>query len=130
MLKKTLVLGASLNPERYSNIAINRLTNSGIDVIALGLKTGEVAGVPIIKSIVNETQLETNLTVYDDVHTVSLYLNSKRQEAYYDYIISLQPKRVIFNPGTENESFYKILDEHNIFYEAACTLVLLQMRSY
>ena len=64
--------------------------------------------------------------VYQDIETVTLYLNPQRQNANYDYILGLNPKRVIFNPGTENPEFYKLLNENNIYYEVACTLILLQ----
>ncbi|AJR03416.1 CoA-binding protein [Siansivirga zeaxanthinifaciens] len=120
MNKKTLVVGASLKPDRYSNFAIRKLKNSNIEVVALGLKSGEVAGVFISKDLVD----------YKDIHTVTLYLNPQNQIAYYDYIVSLKPKRVIFNPGTENSEFYKILDENNINYEVACTLVLLSTNQF
>lgn len=120
MKKKTLVIGASLKPERYSNIAINRLINYNHEVKAFGLRAGEVNGV----------RIDTELLSYIAVDTVTLYLNPKRQEAYYNYIIGLNPKRVIFNPGTENSEFYKLLDESNIEYEVACTLVLLGTGQY
>lgn len=120
MNKKTLVLGASLKPNRYSNYAIQRLVANHHDVVAFGLKKGMVSGVEIDK----------DLLPYEDIDTVTLYLNPKRQETYYNYIISLKPKRVIFNPGTENAEFYKILKEKNIAFEAACTLVLLSTNQY
>ncbi|MDX1278101.1 CoA-binding protein [Oceanihabitans sediminis] len=120
MNKRTLVIGASLNPDRYSNMAINRLVNHNHETLAIGLRNGEVAGVNI----------DTELKPYEDVDTVTLYLNPKRQEEYYDYIVSLKPKRVIFNPGTENPEFYAILKENNIAFETACTLVLLGTNQY
>ncbi len=98
-MKKTLVIGASLKPTRYSNIAINRLTLYKHPVVALGLRKGEVAGIPI----------ETEKIPFKGIDTVTLYLNPQRQAEYYDYIISLNPKRVIFNPGTENPEFYSLL---------------------
>lgn len=119
-MKKTLVLGASLKPSRYSNLAINRLINNDHPVEAIGLRKGEVAGVSI----------STEKEEFDSIDTVTLYLNPKRQEKYYDYIVSLKPKRVIFNPGTENPEFYKILKENNIEFEVACTLVLLGTNQY
>ncbi|MCB0444183.1 MAG: CoA-binding protein [Gelidibacter sp.] len=118
--KKTLVFGASLNKERYSNVAIHRLVNHGHEVLAFGLKKGKVAGVTI----------DTVLQPYEGVDTVTLYLNPKRQEEFYNYISSLNPKRVIFNPGTENPEFYKLLKENNIDFEVACTLVLLSTNQY
>ncbi|MBP0905141.1 CoA-binding protein [Mariniflexile gromovii] len=120
MNKKTLVLGASLNPRRYSNFVIQKLVNHKIETVAVGLKEGEVAGVPI----------HTDMFLFKDVHTVTLYLNAKNQKEYYDYIVSLNPKRVIFNPGTENPEFYRILRENNIPFESACSLVLLSTNQY
>lgn len=119
-MKKTLVVGASLNPLRYSNKAILKLVDKGHPVVAIGLRVGEVAGVKIIKN--NES--------FETIDTVTLYLNPKRQEAFYNYIVSLNPERVIFNPGTENPEFYKILNENNIDFEEACTLVLLSTNQY
>jgi predicted CoA-binding protein len=119
-MKKTLVIGASLNPSRYSNLAINRLVNHQHPVEAIGLKKGEVAGITISTEKVN----------FDDIDTVTLYLNPQRQAEYYDYIISLKPKRVVFNPGTENPEFYEILKKNNIENEVACTLVLLGTNQY
>lgn len=118
--KKTLVFGASLNPNRYSNIAIHRLKRYEHEVIAFGLREGSVAGVNI----------QTELIPFTDVDTITLYMNAKRQEPFYDYLISLQPNRVIFNPGTENPEFFKRLKAANIQYEAACTLVLLGTNQY
>jgi predicted CoA-binding protein len=120
MKKNTLVLGASLKPERYSNMAINRLRNYNHNVKAFGLREGEV----------NTVTIDTELVHYDGIDTVTLYLNPKRQEDYYDYIIGLAPNRVIFNPGTENIEFYELLNENDIRYEIACTLVLLGTGQY
>ena len=119
-MKKTLVIGASLNPARYSYLAINRLTQYNHPVIAIGLREGEVNGVQITKERTN----------YKDIDTFTLYLNPSRQKDFYDYIISLNPKRIIFNPGTENPEFYEILKNNNIESEAACTLVLLGTNQY
>jgi len=120
MKKKTLVLGASLKPNRYSNYAIHKLVNKDIAVVAIGLKKGIVAGV----------EIQTELVTGNDIDTVTLYLNPKRQEEYYQYIISLNPNRVIFNPGTENNEFYSLLKKENIQVEVACTLVLLSTNQY
>ncbi|MGY0391975.1 CoA-binding protein [Bizionia sp. KMM 8389] len=120
MNKKTLVIGASLKPNRYSHIAINRLVSYNHEVVAIGLRSGTVAGIPI----------DTDQKQYPDIDTVTLYLNPSRQEAYYNYIVSLSPNRVIFNPGTENAEFYKLLDATGIDYEIACTLVLLSTNQY
>lgn len=120
MNKTTLVFGASLKPERYSNIAINRLLDNEIEVLAYGMKKGTVGKV----------EIDTDLKDYKNIDTVTLYLNPKRQEEYYSYIVSLKPRRVIFNPGTENPEFYSMLKENNITFEVACTLVLLATNQY
>lgn len=120
MNKKTLVLGASLKPNRYSNYAIQRLVGNNVETVAFGLRKGTVSGV----------EIDTDLLPYENVHTVTLYINPKRQKEYYNYIVSLKPERVIFNPGTENPELYSILKENNIFFEAACTLVLLSTNQY
>ncbi len=126
-MKKTLVIGASLKQDRYSNIAINRLVESNIKVVAIGLRKGVVAGIEILKSTQKK---DLNNLKFEGIHTVTLYLNAKRQVEYYDYIVSLKPIRVIFNPGTENEEFYNLLTKNNIDYEIACILVLLRMKVY
>lgn len=120
MKKKTLVLGASLNASRYSNLAINRLVFYDQPTVAVGLKKGDVAGVSI------STEKEN----FEDIDTVTLYLNPQRQKEYYEYILSLKPNRVIFNPGTENPEFYELLKENKIEPEVACTLVLLGTNQY
>ncbi|QDO94076.1 CoA-binding protein [Formosa sediminum] len=120
MNKKTLVIGASLKAERYSNKAIKRLVGAKQETVAFGLRSGIVSGVNI----------DTDLVQYEDVDTVTLYLNPNRQVQYYDYIVGLHPKRVIFNPGTENPEFYEILNSNGIDYEIACTLVLLATNQY
>ena len=118
--KKTLVIGASLKPNRYSNLAINRLITYQHTVVAIGLRKGVVAGV----------EIATEKIPFENIHTVTLYLNPQRQEEYFDYVISLKPKRVIFNPGTENPAFYKLLQQNNVEVEVACTLVLLSTNQY
>ena len=120
MNKKTLVLGASIKPNRYSNYAINGLVDNQHEVVAIGQREGVAAGVTI----------ETELVSFIDVNTVTLYLNPKRQEAFYNYIVSLNPERVIFNPGTENPELCAILKKNNIAFEESCTLVLLSTNQY
>lgn len=117
---KTLVFGASLKPERYANIATKRLLKYNHEVVAFGIREGSIETVTI----------DTELKQYDDIDTVTMYINPKRQEAYYDYIISLKPRRVIFNPGTENPAFMELLTKNNIEHEMACTLVLLSTNNY
>lgn len=119
-MEKALVFGASLKPERYSNIAIKRLVQKNIETVAFGLKKGEVSGV----------QINDNLKGFQNIHTVTMYVNPKRQKDYYNDIVNLRPKRVIFNPGTENLEFYNILKQNDIEVEVACTLVLLATDQY
>lgn len=120
MQKKTLVLGASENPSRYSNIAINRLTGYDHPVVAIGRRQGNVAGI----------EFDTDTPEYENIDTVTLYLNPTNQQPYYDYILSLKPKRVIFNPGTENEELMTLLRDNNIEPVIACTLVMLSTNQY
>jgi len=127
MLKHTLVLGASLKPNRYSNVAIKRLREHDHPVTAVGLLEGAVQDVSIITFESAFAKAEDHKNKY---HTITLYLGAKNQVAYYDYIISLNPERVIFNPGTENPALYRLLEENNIAYEASCTLVLLATNQY
>ena len=108
-------MGASLRPDRYSNYAIHSLIDKNIEAIGLGLKEGNINGVKIHIGLQN----------FENIHTITVYLGPKRQRDYYDYIISLRPQRVIFNPGTKNQELEDLLDENNIFYESSCTLVLL-----
>ncbi|HEY8399271.1 MAG TPA: CoA-binding protein [Flavihumibacter sp.] len=113
--KKTLVLGASENPERYSNLAIKSLRNKKHEVIAVGKRPGRVEDVPI----------QTGLPELVGVDTVTLYLSPANQRAYYDYILSLKPKRIIFNPGAENPELAELARNNHIYPQEACTLVLL-----
>lgn len=121
MKKPTLVLGASTNPSRYSNIAIKRLRQYGHPVLALGLREGEVEDVHIDTEVTPEMQ---------NIHTITLYVGPQNQPVYYTTILELHPQRVIFNPGTENPELEKRLREKNIFFEHACTLVLLSLDNY
>jgi predicted CoA-binding protein len=118
--KKTLVLGATTKPDRYAFRAINMLVEKGHTVLAIGQNAGEVAGVKIY----------TKAIPVKNVDTVTLYLNPTRQRDYYNYIIEAQPKRVVFNPGTENPELYQLLELNNIKAEVACTLVLLATNQY
>lgn len=113
--KTTLVLGASDNPSRYSNMAINKLRQSGHPVIAIGKRLGIVAG----------TALETETRRIADLDTVTLYLNPANQKEYYQYILNQKPKRIIFNPGAENEELSALAKQKGIETMEACTLVLL-----
>jgi len=119
-MKKTLIIGASNNPERYAYKAADRLLNHGHEIEMLGLRNDTVFGKTI----------DTDRKQYQGIDTVTLYIGPQRQPDYYEYILSLQPKRVIFNPGTENEEFEDLLTKNNIFAEEACTLVLLGTGQY
>ena len=113
--KKTLVLGASDNPTRYSNLAMNRLHGHGHPVVAIGRRQAKAGGIDI----------ETDKKQYTDIDTVTLYLNPAHQKEYYDYILSLHPKRIIFNPGAENPELEQLAHANGIQPLEACTLVLL-----
>lgn len=115
-----MVLGASENPARYSFLAVNRLRANGHPVIAIGNKKGQISETPIITEHPKE----------QGVDTVTLYLNPALQKQYYDYILSLAPKRIIFNPGTENEELEELAKEKGIEPIEACTLVLLSTGQY
>lgn len=118
--KKTVVLGASDNPARYSNMAIKRLQAYKHPVVAVGKKQTAVNGIAVHKEQVQE----------EGVDTVTLYLNPQNQVPYYDYILGLKPKRIIFNPGTENEELWQMAKENGIQPVEACTLVMLGTGQY
>ncbi|MGQ1948109.1 CoA-binding protein [Geofilum sp. OHC36d9] len=120
MRNKTLIIGASINPERYSYKAAEKLLAHKHEIYLIGNRAGVLFGNEITK----------NHPAYTDVDTVTMYVSAKNQTGYYDYILSLKPRRVIFNPGTENKEFAKQLEEQGIIAEEACTLVLLSTNSY
>ena len=119
-MKKTLVLGASTNPIRYSNAAVHRLAQGGFEVVPVGVREGKISGVTI----------EQGKPALENIHTITLYLNPERQQEYYDYILSLNPKRIIFNPGTENPELIRLAREKGIEVEMGCTLVMLAVGQY
>ena len=118
--KKTLVIGASSNPARYSYLVVQKLSAHQLPVVALGLKKGTIGNVTI----------ETDRKQLDQIDTVTLYINPTHQKDYYDYILSLQPKRIIFNPGTENDELFELAQQNGILPVEACTLVLLSTGQY
>ena len=118
--KKTVVLGASTNPSRYSNMAVHKLNRYGHPVIPIGVRKGAINGITI----------QQGTPAIEAIDTVTLYLNPLRQKSNYDYILGLQPKRIIFNPGTENPELMRLAHEKGIEVEIACTLVLLSMGNY
>ena len=117
---KTLVVGASINPERYAYKAIQLLVKHQIEVVPMGVKPGFVANLLIVSPLI----------VQINIHTITLYLGTSKQEPYYDFILKINPKRVLFNPGTENPKLAKLLNEKGILWENACTLVLLSTNQY
>ena len=117
---KTLVIGASINPERYAYKAIHLLVKHEIEVVPMGVKPGYVANLLIVSPLI----------VQINIHTITLYLGTSKQEPYYDFILKINPKRVLFNPGTENPKLAKLLNEKGILWENACTLVLLSTNQY
>ena len=96
------------------------LVDKGHSVLAIGQNAGEVAGIKI----------NTKAIPLKNIDTITLYLNPARQKEYYNYIVETKPKRVLFNPGTENPEFYQLLELNNIKSEVACTLVLLTTNRY
>lgn len=113
--KKTIVLGASPNPARYSFKAVKSLLMYGYEVIPLGFRPG----------VIYDNFIQRGMPEIDNVHTITLYIGEERQQEYHDYILSLKPKRVIFNPGTVNEHFMKELSESGVEVVEGCTLVML-----
>lgn len=118
--KKTLVLGASSKPEQYSNMAVKKLLAAGHSVVAIGREP----------FLIETVQVQSATEPFTDIHTVTLYLNPSRQAAYEDYILSLHPKRIIFNPGTENASFFEKANQNGIETIEACTLVMLSVGTF
>jgi uncharacterized protein len=118
--RKTLIIGATTNPGRYAHAAAHRLTQRGHPIVQIGLREGEVAGVPI----------RVGKESHSDIDTVTLYVGPRHQPDYYDYVISLHPRRVIFNPGTENKEFENRLSAEGIEPIEACTLVMLATGQY
>ena len=119
-MKKTVVIGASTKADRYSNQCVQLLREHNIETIAIGNKEGVITDVTIQKGFPLEKK----------VKTIAVYLSPKNQEAYYEYMINLQPERILFPPGTENPDFYKKANAHGIETEEACPLVMLKTGTY
>ena len=119
-MKKTLVLGATPDSSRYAYLASNKLVRHGHQIVNVGMKNGEVAGVPI----------EKPEAIHEDIHTVTLYVGTRNQPPLYDYILDTNPKRIIFNPGTENSELSSMAKERGIETIEACTLVMLSIGNY
>ena len=121
-MKKTMIIGASTNPSRYAYLAAEMLTSYGHEIVPVGIHSGEVFG----KSILNIYQ-KPRVT---EVDTVTLYIGSRHQPEWYDYILSLKPKRIIFNPGTENPEFESKAKKAGTEAIDGCTLVMLRTGQY
>ncbi|WP_256001794.1 MULTISPECIES: CoA-binding protein [Pedobacter] len=119
-MKKTLIIGATPNPSRYAYLAAEMLSGKGHKIVNVGIKRGVVSGV----------EIEEPQEIHQDIHTITLYVNPQMQKGYYDYILKTNPKRVIFNPGTENSELIALLKEHAIEPVVACTLVMLSTGQY
>lgn len=119
-MKKTLVLGATPDSSRYAYLAANKLVSRGHEIVNVGIKKGEVAGVPI----------EAPGKIHDDIDTVTLYVGTRNQPPLYDYILNTHPRRIIFNPGTENAELERMAQEKGIETLCACTLVMLSTGQY
>lgn len=120
MNKKTIVLGATPDPTRFAYKAAHMLNRYGHDIIPVGMKKGEVAGKAI----------ENNNPAISDVDTITLYVGTRNLPPLFDYIIGLKPKRIIFNPGTENDDLIRMAEERGIEAVLGCTLVMLSVGSY
>ncbi len=121
-MKKTLIVGATTNPARYAYIAASMLKEYGHPIVPIGIKKGEVFGEPIL-NIREKPAIR-------DIDIITLYIGPQHQPEWYDYLISLKPKRIIFNPGTENVEFEKMAENDGIEVLEACTLVLLRTNQY
>src|SRR3954465_1668137 len=120
MSKTTAVIGASPNPDRYAYKATRSLKNHGHKVYPVGIAKGEIDGEKIL---LDKPMLE-------DVDTVTLYVGPKNQVHWKDYVLGLHPKRIIFNPGTENPEFEQMAAEKGIECVHGCTLVMLSIGDY
>lgn len=121
-LKKTVIIGATAKSGRYAYMAAERLAGANVEFVPIGFKNGEVLGQTILSL--------KEKPIIEDVHTVTMYIGSKKQHEWYDYILSLNPKRIVFNPGTENEEFQNIARNQNVEIIEGCTLVMLSIGTY
>ena len=119
-MKKTLILGASLDSNRYANKAMKLMVNNGLHVVGIGIRKGNIEGAEII----------TEQKPFERIHTISIYLHPRNHISYYQYIIDLKPKRVIFNPGSENKKLEDLLRSSNIPFEHSCSIVLLNLGKF
>ena len=120
--KKTVIIGATTNPSRYAHMAAERLSGSKVEFVPVGIKKGDVLGQTILQ-IREKPEIE-------NVHTVTMYIGPQNQPEWYNYILSLNPKRIVFNPGTENETFQNMARQQQIEVVEGCTLVMLGVGTY
>ena len=120
MSKSTLVIGASLKESRYSNLCVRTLVSAHFPVTAIGLREGSI----------DETLVQSGFPELNNIHTVTLYLGPENQVSWYDYILKLNPERVVFNPGTENEEFQDVLTNAGIEVIEGCTIVMVKSGTY
>ncbi|MBD3583563.1 CoA-binding protein [Flavobacterium selenitireducens] len=113
--KKTMILGATNNPGRYAFLAATRLIASGHTIVNIGVVEGEIEGIPI----------QAPKAIHEDIDTITMYIGAARQTLLYDYILETKPRRIIFNPGSENPGLERLAIANGIVTERACTLVLL-----
>lgn len=121
-MHKTVIVGSVPKPYRYAYQAAIMLQENNQDFVPLGIQKGEVLGQEIL-NVHDRPQIE-------DVHTLTLYVNSSRQKSWYEYLFSLNPKRIIFNPGAENQEFKMLAQNKGIECLEACTLVMLSTGVY
>jgi uncharacterized protein len=119
---KTVIVGATTNPSRYSFLAAEMLVEYNHEIVPLGIRPGQVVGIPIA-DIRKKPEIS-------DVHTITLYIGPRHQPEWYEYLLSLKPRRIIFNPGTENYAFEKLAESKGIETLEACTLVMLRTGQY
>ena len=122
MMKKTMILGATPNPSRYAYLAANMLVENNFEIVPVGIKTGLVAGEKIL-------DLKSK-PIITDIHTITLYIGPANQAQWYDYMLDINPQRVIFNPGTENHILENLAANQGIEVLRACTLVMLSVGNY
>ena len=121
-MKRTVIIGATPNPSRYAYIAAQMLVEHGVEIVPIGIKKGSVQGREIL-------DIRTHPKV-GPIHTITMYIGPQHQPEYYDYLLSLEPERIIFNPGTENEEFARLARAKDIEVDEACTLVMLRVGLY
>ena len=121
-MKRTAIIGATPNPARYASIAAEMLTDFNHEIIPIGIKKGVVEGQEILDI--------RQFPEVEGVHTITMYIGPAHQPPYYDYLLSLKPERIIFNPGTENPELAAMAREKGIEVDEACTLVMLRVGLY